>query len=258
MTGYDLHEGYYLHFNKNDDGSWKTDLHVTIRQDEEFWKESLYPKNREIDAWASVAEVEKLYDKGIVSNFPCHIQPIFSIEAEVGERWNKKSKLGVGNEYGQHYYLTQEDLEAKRREGYQLPKFNSYSQFKQVKGSQEYAHSLIKTSKAYLAFKFYVCKFYARIEELKAGYEKAKAIAEPHKAYLDKLAYIKNRQDEINEALHNEFCPDAKPEHYKPEYVNIGNERIYLGNANLQSPENIDITIQILELASKLKFKKSK
>lgn len=255
VTGYDLHEGYYLHFNKNDDGSWKTDFHVSIRQDDQFWKASLYPKNRELDTWVSIPAIEKLHDRGVISNFPCHLCAIFSVEAEVGERWAKKTKLSVGQEYGQHHYCTEAERAQKRNGDWELPRFNSYSQFKQVKGSQEYAHTLIKTNKAYLVFKLYVAQFYARIEELKAGYEQAKAIAEPHKQYFEKLERIKARQNEINNALHNEFNPDSKPEQYRPEYVNIGNERIYVANADLQSVENIDITAQILELVSKLKFK---
>lgn len=256
VTGYDLHEGYYLHFNKNDDGSWKTDFYASIRQDDEFWKASLNPKNRELDTWTAIPEVEKLHDKGIISNFPCHLQPIFSLEAEVGDRWQKKSKLSLGQEYGQHHYCTEADRAQKRNGDWELPKFNSYSQFKQVKGSQEYAHSLIKTNKAYLIFKLYVAQFYARIEELKAGYEKAKAIAEPHKEYLDKLNRIKVRQNEINLAIHNEFNPDSKPEEWVRERVRFGGETIWLRGVNLEDDKNIDISLQILELLSKLKFNK--
>lgn len=253
--GFDLNEGYYLHFNKNEDGSWKTDFNVSIRQDDEFWQANYGPKNQEINSWVTIPAIEKLHEKGIVSAFPSHLCAIFSIEAEIGPRWQLKSKLSVGQEYGQHHYCTEADRAQKRNGDWQLPKFNSYSQYKQVKGSQEYAHSLIKTNKAYVVFKLYVTQFFARLDELKAGYEKAKALAEPHKQYFDKLERLKAGQTAINDALNAKFHPNAKPTHYRPEYVAIGNERIYLANADLHSAENIDITIQILELVSKLNFK---
>jgi hypothetical protein len=259
-VGFDLHEGYYLHFNKNEDGSWKTDLHVSIRQDDAYWESHLRKSNKDIEDWCTISEVERLHDKGIVSTFPCHLCSIFNIEPEVGDRWSKKTKLSVGTEYGAHHYTTNEARAAKRNGSDEefCPKHNSYSAFKQIKGSQEYGHNQIKTDKAYRLFKYYVVQFFARIAELKAGYEQAKALAEPHSEYLYKLKVLENKQNELNEALWAEFNPDAKPDAYKREYVSIGNERIWLNDIELQSRDNIDVTTQILDLISKLKFKKQK
>lgn len=258
-VGFDLNEGYYLHFNKNEDGSWKTDLHVCIRQDDAYWKSHLQPMNQAIESWCVVPEVEALHDKGIIAKFPCHLCSIFSIEPEVGDRWSKKTKLAVGTEYGAHHYTTNSAREAMRNgsdEEY-CPRHNSYSAFKQVKGSQEYAYNQIKTEKAYRLFKFYVVQFFARIAELKSGYEKAKVLAEPHNGYLKKLSDFEAKQKQLNNDLYDKFNPDAKPDAYKSERISIGNERIWVRNVELHSPENIDITSQILDLVSKLKFTKS-
>ncbi len=258
-VGFDLNEGYYLHFKKNEDGSWMTDLNVSIRQDDAYWESHLRKFNKDIENWCSVKEVENLYDNSIVANFPCQLCPIFSIEPEVGDRWSKKTKLSVGTDYGAHHYTTNEARNAMRNgsDDEFCPKHNSYSAFKQIKGSQEYGYNQIKTDKAYRLFKYYVVQFFARIAELKAGYEKAKALAEPHSEYLYKLKALENKQNELNVALWDKFNPDAKPDAYKRDYVNVGNERIWLRSIDLQSRENIDITSQILDLVAKLKFSKS-
>jgi len=254
VTGFDLFEGYYLKFNKNDDGSWKTDFYVSIKEDDEYWKTNLYFKNREVDEWTAINEVEKLYDKGFVGNFPCHLQPIFGIEAE--DPWSKKSKLSIGSKYADHYYLTAADRQQKLQGDFSLPELVSYSQLKQLKGSQECGHSVIKTKKAYLVFKLYVAQFFARNEEIKAGYEKAKAIIEPHREYLAKLKNLKVRNEQINYAIHKEHNPDAEEDAYVYETIRVGSEQIWLRGCDLHSPENIDIVTQILELLGKVKFQK--
>jgi hypothetical protein len=258
-VGFDLNEGYYLHFNKNDDGSWKTEFHVSIRQDDAYWESHLSKANKNIEDWCSIKEVEDLFEKSIIARFPCHLCAIFSIEPEVGDRWSKKTKLSVGTDYGAHHYTTNSAREAMRNGSDEefCPRHNSYSAFKQLKGLQEYGYNQIKTDKAYRLFKFYVLQFFARIAELKAGYEKAKALAEPHSDYLKKLSDLEGKQRELNLALWEKLNPNAKPDAYKREHINVGNERIWLQGVELHSRENIDITSQILDLVAKLKFSKS-
>jgi len=258
VTGFDLSEGYYLHFNKNDDGSWKTDLHVSIRQDDAYWESTLRPRNNDLENWCILPEVEHLHDKGRIANYPCHLCSIFSIEAEVGDRWSKKTKLSVGTEYGAHHYITNENRDAMKNgsDKEYCPRLNSYSAFKQIKGSQEYGYNQIKLDKAYRLFKFYVQQFYARIKEISEGYSLAKAKAEPHNEYLSKVKAFDSNLKQLNKQLFDKFNPEANDRQYRPDYVTIGSERIWLMNADLQSPDNIDIAAQILELISKLKFKK--
>lgn len=259
-AGFDLNEGYYLRFNKNDDGSWKTDLHVSIRQDDAYWESTLSPRNKDIENWCAIPEIEHMHDKGRIANYPCHIPAVFSIEAEVGDRWSKKTKLGVGNEYGAHYYVTNANRAsmALGKDSEYCPRMNSYSSFKQVKGSQEYAYNQIKLDKAYRLFKFYVQQFFARIKEINEGYELAKAKAEPHNDYLTKVKAFDSNLKKLNKELFDKFNPNANDRQYRPDYVTMGSERIWLMDADLQSPDNIDTAAQILELISKLNFKKSK
>jgi hypothetical protein len=234
---------------------------VAIREDEAFWKSTLYPKNRELDSWAVIKEVEDLHDKSIIGNFPCHLGPIFSIEAETGDRWSKKTKLSAGCEYGSHHYLTNEQREEARKTGRAndfTPRYNAYSSFKQIKGSHQYEYNQVKTDKAYKLFKIYVAQFFTRIAELKEGYEKAKAIVVPHSEYLYKLANLKAKNDELNLFLHDQLNPDASPDSYRQEQVRLGGEVIWFRDCDLNSPENIDITTQIHDLISKLKFNKNK
>ena len=259
-SGFDLNEGYYLRFNKEEDGSWKTDLHVSIRQDDTYWESTLRPRNRDIENWCAIPEIEHLHDKGRIANYPCHIPAVFSIEAEVGDRWSKKTKLGVGNEYGAHYYITAANREAMKNglDSEYCPRLNSYSSFKQVKGSQEYAYNQIKLDKAYRLFKFYVQQFFARIKEINEGYELAKAKAEPHMDYINKVIAFNSDLKKLNKELFDKFNPNADERQYRPDYVSIGGDRVWVMDADLQSPDNIGITAQILELVAKLKFQKSK
>lgn len=256
VVGFDLNEGYYLKFNKNEDGSWKTDLSVSIDADEAFWESDLRPKNKNIEQWCSIKEVEDLFEKSIVANFPARLCPIFEIEAESGDRWSKKAKLRVGAEYGSHHYKTNAQREAMRNGSDEdvAPTYRAYSSFKEIKG--KYEHNQIKLDKAYKMFKYYVVQFFARIEELKAGYEKAKVIAFPHNNYLNKLRELEEKRGQINERLISELQPDRKPGEYAPERVFVNSDTVRLRDAKLYSAENIDITLQILDLVEKLKFTK--
>jgi hypothetical protein len=256
VAGFDLNEGYYLKFNKNEDGSWKTDLHVSIDADEAFYRSHLQAKNADLDRWLAIKEVEGLHDKSLIANYPCHLCSVFSIEAEVGDRWSKKTKLSVGCEYGAHHYTTNAQREALRKGDAEdlAPTYRAYSTFKEIKG--QYAHNLIKLDKAYKMFKYYVVQFFARLQELNDGYEFAKAYVQPHSEYLSKLRAFEVKHKELNNALFDKFNPNAEPNAYKSERINIGNERIWVRNVQLHSAENIDVTTQILELISKLKFDK--
>ena len=176
---------------------------------------------------------------------------------EAGKRWDSKSKLHVGAGYGNHHFLPKVDECRDIKDS--CPTHSAYSAFKATKNkNNEYAYNQIKTEKAYRLFKYYVQQFYARLKEIEAGYEKGKALAEPHQEYLSKLDVLSAKQKDINDRLWEELNPDAHTDCYKSETISVGDARIWLNHVELNSPENIDVTSKILDLVGQLKYRKNK
>ncbi len=246
VAGFDLHKGYYLAFRKNEDGSWGEDFAATIKVDEAYLESHIRRRNEQIEKWLEIPALKALKKEGELSRYPTHTCSIFQIEASHGSRWNEKCKLVVGPDYGFDVFTPK----ALAEEPDLHPVHKAYSYLQDGKYKQ------LKTDKPYRLFKHYVQLFFETLKDVEAGYNKAEELAKPHADYLAKLESFEAVCEKLNDKIHSQLNPDAKPEHYRRTYVEAREDRIYLSNCVLNSEENIDVASQILELIDKLKFAK--